>query len=190
MQRTRAAAAAEHRRAAAFARSCGRAIVPAGGVLLTVYCCRAAGPHAFGLTRQLLRPTFSDYTLAPHAPTTGNRRGDADSALSPHCPVHSTTVHRDSAMTTSVNRRTRPANPRPPWRSPSARELAGLCTALALGVVGGVAASAAFALDFWGFQRGARAERLATPLLAAVTPAHDPGSDPAPAADEPALPAV
>jgi HEAT repeat protein len=47
--------------------------------------------------------------------------------------------------------------------------------------------AAGFALDVWGPQRGARAERAATPVLATATSAAGPGSDPAPAADVPAV---
>jgi HEAT repeat protein len=93
-------------------------------------------------------------------------------------------------MKTFVKRRTSPAKRRPPRHSRPAPELAWLYVALGLGVAGGLFVATGSALDLWGLDRGARAERAATPVLAAATPTPGPGSDPAPAADVPANPTV
>src|SRR5262245_21709960 len=88
-------------------------------------------------------------------------------------------------MNTSVKRRPSPATPRPPRHPPSAPELAWLYVALGLGIAAGIFVAAAFALDPWGPKRGARAERAATPVLAAATPAPGPASESPPAAEVP-----
>ena len=93
-------------------------------------------------------------------------------------------------MTTSVKRRTRSAKNRSPRHSPSEWKLAWIWAVFGLALAGGVSVAAGFALDVWGSQRRDHAERLATPIPAAVTPAPSPKSDSTPAAVIPVVPAT
>jgi HEAT repeat protein len=97
-------------------------------------------------------------------------------------PSSQRTFTEETAMTTTVNRRTNPAKRRRPRHTPHASGLVWLEVALGLGVAGGLVLMAGFAFAPRGLDGAARAEGAALLTLATAYPASLAGGPPAPPA--------